>query len=777
MTTERSRRIARQAAITHPVDEEGTTHVWREAITRLKNSRDSKYAVEIDIQERDSLDWIAEQESLQQYLTQVKQQHSFVPRRGELVLWCPDIPKHLHLVRDLSTMEYKLYSFTDKKFYGFPTWRGGVVAEVPSAASKNGNIDFPDILDLPEKKTSLNTAGFRIETMPDPNDDTDKSLSKQYRYVPLRNIRPLSHWQLLLRGIPQKQFHPSILYSLTCMTSISVFSKWRLNGEWPKGYITAKGMHIGAEMITIGDTVRLAPNSHSTGCTDVLIVESILYHLNDVRSEHLENDSPILCSKSLITVTGQAFTTKIERSYDYPTDEERETAEALIVPSPTNPEIVKTIFRPVGTSAYGSWYPMHNVALTKYEVSYDQILGRLYEADAVRLWSGQRQHKYPVGDQTSMIPDLSFDVGGIIAGRKYATKTDERIPEELPVKEDHIRWLMSDSRVHALAIATLNDLDVGAYHDIRTPSTVAAWRAHIRHANGEQMSADAFSAMQPKRQGVAQDWTSNYVSSVTAIGGKKRGRPAGSKVAGGRIYTAAQLADMTESAKRQLFGRAAASGANKDDFDIAGMDDERQVEEGQRAEDDEEEMGPSSSQPHKSRMAGAVLISTDEEDIAGHHSGLDTADEEDDLQRSLESKLAAYGTPDIDSDVEIDETDDDPMNTNVAAWQSKGRTSISKTGLLSSSRQHQPSTIASTPISRSALLGSSRQQPPPTKTQIMQSAEEGHVSVLTNVQGYDGDDSDSSEDSFNLDEWKNPRNARGGTEESEGGDYKPEKTQ
>lgn len=757
MATERSRRTARHLAPTHPVDEEGTTNVWREAITRLKNSESGKYGVEIDIEERDSLDWVAEQEPLQQYLTQVEQQHSFVPRRGELVLWCLDIPKDLYLVRDPSTMDYKLYSFTDRKFVGFPRWRGGVVAEVPSAASKNGNIDFPDILDLPEKKTSLNTAGFRIETMPDPNNDMDKSLSKQYKYVPLRNIRPLSHWQLILRGIPQKELHPSVLYALTCMTSVSVFSRRQFKGEWPKGWIMAKGMHLGSEMITVGDTIRLAPHPPSTQCTDVLVVESILYHLNDVRPEHLDNNSSMLCSKSLVTVTGQAYTTKIERAHDYPTKEQCETAETIIMPSPVDPEIVKTIFRPVGTGEYGQWYPMHDVVLTKYEASYDEILGRLYEADAVRLWSGQRQIKYPAGDYTSMIPDLSLDLEGIIGGRKYATKTDERIPDQTTMKDDDIRWLMSDSRVHALAIATLNDLDVGAYHDIRTPATVAAWRAHIRHANGEQMSADLLAAIQPKKQRVAQNWTENLVSSATAIeGGRRRGRPPGSKVIGGKIYLAEQLANMTEIEKKQLFANtAAAASAPQEDIKIADPGDEQQAEHDEQTDEDDDGVGLTSSQPYKSRMADAALVSTDEEDIVSGRGESHTIDEGEDLRKPTKSKLAAYGVLDADGDVDIEDLNDKHDSTNLTACQSKG--DASESGSQSSFKQRQP----------------------PTKAQIMQSVEKGRGSMLASVQGYeyDGDDSDETPGSFDLDDWKNPRNARGGTDESEGGDYRPGESQ
>ena len=132
-----------------------------------------------------------------------------------------------------------------------------MVTAVPSTSVQNGPIDFADLLDVPEKKTALNTAGFRLETLPDPNDPLNKGVSKQYKYVPLRNIRPLSHWQTVLRGIDEKKLHSSIKSAFTCMTSISLVEKFKATGQWPEASIHCKAMYIGSELVTVGDTVRL----------------------------------------------------------------------------------------------------------------------------------------------------------------------------------------------------------------------------------------------------------------------------------------------------------------------------------------------------------------------------------------------------------------------------------------------------------------------------------------------------------------------------------------
>lgn len=789
---DRSRRTARQAQTAYPVDEEGTTNVWKGAIAKTFRSQDSRYGIEDDIREEDSIDWLCERESIPQYLTQIEQQHSFIPRLGELVLWIPNFPEKLYLLRDPKTQQYQLYDVGHNKFTGFPRWRAGVIAAVPSAASKNGTVDFPDVLDVPEKKTSLNTSGFRVETMIDPNNDDDKSLSKQYKYVHLRSIRPLSHWQLVLNGIPQKDLHPSILYALTCMTSVSLVERWRYNGDWHSGgYISAKAVYLGSEMVTIGDTIRLLPETPSANCTDVMVVDSIRLRMAGFKAAHQEQDTPTICSRHAVTLLGPAYTIDIKKAY---TQSDPNIASQVQVPQETPRQDVKHIFRPVGTAEYGSWWKMH-AANRKYEVSYDQVLGRLYEADAIRLWSGQRQYQHkPDATKTALKPELGFDLASIIAGRKYATKADERIPE-LPTDEPNgIRWLISDSRAQALTIATINGLETTAYHDIRTPSTLASWRAHIKISNGEKVTPTEMLSTTGNRAPPKPRYYYGDDPIQTTYDGKRRGRPPGSKIIDGKLYTAAMLANMT-GVPPSASAKPSRTNDEVEIEDLAGQDDYDAAEAIEIAE-------TQAQTPHKhsSQMAGAALVSTDEEDLPGgdddddaNENDLEKGFDEDELEdnfsmdddernhrrrlhsrRPLKSRLAAYGDIDDDDDDDIDPVSDPDPDPDAADEMSGLHVSQWQKRTDQSQSQSQPRPQSSS-AAASASTGPSRAPAPlPSKSQIMQSVERGHGSTLANVQNYESETEDEDEDEWDsqrLREWQDPRNARGGTEESEGGDY------
>jgi hypothetical protein len=153
--------------------------VYKKQIQDLCKFKHKK--VKDELVEKYSFDWKAERKTLPPHLLQTSLQHSFIPRVGELVLWCPLFPDELDLVFNSETGFYQFYSFDQMRFLGFPNWHGGVIAAAPSSIAVDGPLDFPDILSNPQKKSAYNTSGFRVETFPDPNNDADKSLSKQYK--------------------------------------------------------------------------------------------------------------------------------------------------------------------------------------------------------------------------------------------------------------------------------------------------------------------------------------------------------------------------------------------------------------------------------------------------------------------------------------------------------------------------------------------------------------------------------------------------------------------
>jgi hypothetical protein len=446
------------------------------------------------------------------HLSQISLQHSFIPRVGELVLWCPYFPDELDLIFNPETGFYQFYSFKQERFLGFPNWHGGVIAAAPSSIAVDGPVDFPDILSNPRKKSAYNTSGFRVETFPDPNNDTDKSLSKQYKYVPMRQIRPLSHWQTLLRGIPERKLDPSFKYSLTAMTTVSLLEKFRFVGDWPNAAIHCKGIYLGAELIVVGDAIRIlappppsptrstpTPPPKQNRCTDVLVISSIRLNLYEITPDHTLPTSRTLSTHSSITLRGHAYTLDPRRDYRVPINLDTDASPTPItLPQPLPLEDVKSAFPSVGAKHYGDWFRLH-APHQRYEISLDKVLGRLHEADAVRLWMGMSQ-SMPSADAGSATrkPSLSYDLDAVLAGRKYATQTDERIPKA-PTGE--LRWFWADTRVRGLNVETFNGYEVGAYDPVRQRQTLRGWRAMLRVLDGTASVQDVKDTRLPKKKG------------------------------------------------------------------------------------------------------------------------------------------------------------------------------------------------------------------------------------------------------------------------------------
>lgn len=534
IATRRARRDIKQSGAPYAIDEEGTDDVFKRFIKRLESAKDSLRGIDQDIEEVNSIDWRAEHYEdgstlMQQHLTQIEHQSSFLPRTGELVLWCTDFLDGDCLLRDSRTSEYKFYSYKERRFHGFPAWRAGVVTSTPSAEPQNGPVDFQDLLGAPEKKTALNTAGYRVETFPDPNDELNKSTSKQYKWVPLRCIRPLSQWQMLLRGIAKDKLHPSISHALTCCTSISLLEKFKATGRWPNGAIHCKGIYLGPELITVGDTVRLSSPESPDICEDVLKVQSIRLHLEGIKPEYIMRDSPQLASKSWISFVGQAYTTNVHRSYGSGLSSSDNK-----VPPPE----VKIGFRAVGTSDYGPWYQLHHPK-KKYLVSHEQVLGRVYEKAAVQLWNDERGAS-KLNTQSS----LGYDIKGIQAARAYATHTDLRLPEP---QGNETLWFWADTRAEALAVESFNGLEVGKLWHVRDKETLDSWHTQMRIINGLPT-------------------TTTEVSNFVPLPSSNRGRKPGTKIVNGKLvhpgdpeYENAIKASAKHKPSSQMAGAALAS--------------------------------------------------------------------------------------------------------------------------------------------------------------------------------------------------------------------------
>ncbi|KAJ9616839.1 hypothetical protein H2200_000559 [Cladophialophora chaetospira] len=667
-TSTRPQRQVRSAGAPYAQDAEGTEDIYKEQLKTLYAHKDSRKGIEDDIREPNSIDWRAEHswvpptahdwsgtDHVQQSLTSIEHQHTFVPRVGELVLFCPTFLDQHYLMLDEEAQQYKFYSFDQKCFHGFPAWRAGVIATIPSQTDADGPIDFPDIQDLPKKQNSLNTSGFRVETFPDPNNVYDKTASKQYKDLPLRNIRPLNHWQMLLRGIPRTKWHPSIENALTCMTTISLLEKFYFKGDWDAeqhrygvekkahASIRCKGVYIGAELITVGDAVRINPEQGKR-CTDVLVVESIRLQLRDVKPEHVLPESPLLSTQTYITLVGKAYTINRARHIE-------KAPQPGSQPTKISPEEAKTIFRPVGAALYGPWYTLHGPQ-HRYEISHDQILGRMHEGAAVQLWTGLLQRK-PFNSEEQMKPSLDYDLKGVEEGRVYAIHADERLAE---AHTEALLWFWADTRAEALDVQTFNGIEVGRYDKTRDKETLELWRTHLKILNGHTVDT------------IASKFTNFLRLDDPGVLGGKRGRKPGAKLVDNKIIYPGDPNYPGESGHRRM----------------------------SRESQSATQLTPSR---HKgSQMAGAALVSTDE----------DSSNEE------------AF----------VDAKED---------W-----------GLAVDGPSEGPRVRYASPTPRQP------QKQPKTKAEIMESA---------------ADEESYSDD----DDWLNyPPPVRGGTQETEGGDYAPD---
>lgn len=663
----RARRDVKQSGTPDYDDEEGTDDVFKRFIKRLEGAKDSKRGIDQDLHEINSIDWQAEHYEegsnlMQQRLAQIELQPSFLPRTGELVLWITDFPDGDCLLRDTRTSEYRFYSHKEHRFHGSPAWRAGVVTSTPSIDLQTDSAGFQDLLSSTEKKTALNMAGYRVETFPDPNDALNKSTSKQYKWVSLRSIRPLSQWKMLLQGIAQEKLHPSILNALTCATSISLLEKFKATGLWPNAIIHCKGIYLGPELITVGDTVRISSPDSPEVCEDVLKVQSIRLNLEDIKAEYTTRDSQQLASTSWISFVGKAYTSNPSRQYAGPHREAHwHGSEPDGSANTLSPTEVKTVFGAIGTSGYGPWYHLHHPK-KNYLVSHEQVLGRLYEKSAVQLWNLEKDaaKKRPANSTRNV--SLSHDIGSVLAARHIATLADQRL--QIPLGSETL-WFWADTRAEALAVESFNGLEVGKHWQVRDKETLESWQTQMRVINGLPT-------------------TTKEVSSFVPHPSSTRGRKAGTIVRNGKVIY-----------------------PGDPEYEIA-------VNSGVK---------PKAS----SQMAGAALASTDEGES-------DEDDEAGDIEKWTMQPPKWRATGDFDG-VEV----------------------------------YQPEISESRAISKERSVRSPDPQPNPglkpplTKTQIMADA------VQSIEGGYLSDDTseDDWHDALPL--------ARGGTEESSGGDYDPQK--
>ncbi|KAJ5678380.1 uncharacterized protein N7477_004013 [Penicillium maclennaniae] len=430
----------------YPSDEEGPDY-WRIHIMDLKE----KGKIDEDIDHRLNMDWAVTHEQLADYFVSLTLQASFVPRRGEVVLWTPDLDGTLEYNTPAKCIQIK---DKDGKWQGMPEWRAGIVTQVPEE-----ECNFMDIIQLTKKKNDLITySGFRVETLVDPLSD-DKAYSYQYKYVPLKQIKPFGAYEQFLWPLAREKLHPSIEFALTTMASWSLLHYTKFKGDWPNAKIYCKGIWIGHELLAIKDAVRLKPpgltadimndkfnTTKDERVTDVMVIEQIWLSLEGCIADPKD---PNYATSYQPYVAGKVYTVDPNR-LNRPIGFDRDELQQL-----TDNE-VDTAFQYVGMQGYGPWYRIaggRTCAVTK-----NMLLGRCYEPEAAYLHFGT-------------FKDLGYDLHSMLSGRAFSAKADARVPEG-------VNWFWGDYRAETLGLAAMNGVEVGPAAEQR--ENMPRWQAILR---------------------------------------------------------------------------------------------------------------------------------------------------------------------------------------------------------------------------------------------------------------------------------------------------------
>lgn len=420
----------------YPSDEEGPDY-WRMLIMDLKE----KTTLDVEIRQPLNLDWALTHEMLEDDFVRLTLRPAYLPRRGEVVLWTPELDGRLE---QHPVTKQVMIKKEDGTWAGPPGWLAGVITQTPDE-----ECNFMDIVQLTKKPTdNVSEFGFRVETLPDPLND-DKSLSLHHKYVPLRSTKPFAAYESFLPSTPLKDFHPSIECAMLTMASWSMLHFHRFEGIWPNAKLYAKGLWLGHELLAIKDVVRLKPHglalqnmdqntsnlNGSPRVTDVMVIENIWLELNGCFDDSASDQ---YAQSHEVFIAGKVYTHDANRLGASPCPFGDDALEKL------SDHEIDTTFQLngmqgyIGMKGYEGWYRIANGRTCV--VSKSMILGRCIEPEAAYLTFHSRC--------------LDYDLHGVLSGRDYSAKADERIPEG-------VGWFWGDYRAETLGLSTVNGVGCG----------------------------------------------------------------------------------------------------------------------------------------------------------------------------------------------------------------------------------------------------------------------------------------------------------------------------
>jgi len=419
-----------------------------------------------------SPDWHVGNESSGTFFKQVRNTSNYIPRVGEIVLfvrlYAQQLPEDEVIGWDATAQTFRFFNTESRQRLDQPKWEAGVITQTPKKELSDG-----DLIDDDGQDQALNSYGFRIEPLPEPGNE-HKPYSKQYKYVPLHLIRPFAYWKECTQGVAEKDYHPTIRHALTVASTFCVVGRHKFRGTWPKATVYCRGAYIGAELMTVGDVVRLLPRLHEQSpelVTDVMVVTAI--RLRFINRDLVMNDLlplDIFPYQVCLHVSGRVYTLDKSRSYNG------------LASEPVDPESGSERL-PGWLKQYGVWYDYSDPGekAARIEVPYTRILGRCFESSAVHTWFGTQTGmstssagvRSETGAQQSRI-QLSRGLKGVIDARKYSTANDERINTA-----DGQSWFWADTRIEQLDLHEINGRYVGVKRE-RTAVDLRRWRIALK---------------------------------------------------------------------------------------------------------------------------------------------------------------------------------------------------------------------------------------------------------------------------------------------------------
>lgn len=306
-------------------------------------------------------------------------------------------------------------------------WKAGIVTQLPHSSTPPLTTDELTLPNSDKTGMALNYSGFRIETMSDPN-SIRKDEQLRWHYLPLACLRPFSLLSTLLSQTSSSHWDQSILNAMKSASSFSLALPSNFVGHWPNAWILHGGVHLGSELIVVGDAVVVGPSE----ADDALKIRIMIVTSIALAYKGLQPDPPAynrvsgdLCNEIEVRLHGRIFNIEARSSSatnhesermnidshhnndDEDGNNENNTAaagEEGFPPSMRNHPSLRFIpYNPSTPSA------IHSIYLNR-------TIGRLHEADALT--------HYGIPDTTTA---LDIAVSSVNDARSYARQHDRRI--------------------------------------------------------------------------------------------------------------------------------------------------------------------------------------------------------------------------------------------------------------------------------------------------------------------------------------------------------------